>query len=256
MIDFHYAPTPNGWKVAIMLEECALPWRLRLMNLARGDQFSAAFLEISPNAKMPAILDHDETPPMPVFESGAILWHLAEKTGRFLPLGRLARKEAMEWMFWQAANQGPLAGQLSHFRNYAPEGQDYARARYAGEYERNLAVLDARLARGEWMVGDAYSIVDMMCFPWAFIARPLGADLADFPHVAAWRARIKERPAVRRAIDLAKDAQNRGRENATNNTLLYNQTAAHLRDALAAAAREEGEQSEEAREKKGEDGMG
>ena len=226
MIEFHYAPTPNGWKIAIMLEETGLPYEVHLLRLAEGDQFDPGFLRISPNAKMPAIVDRETG--TSVFESGAILIHLAEKTGQFLPAPE-HRLEMLQWLFWQAANQGPLAGQLSHFVNYAPEGQDYARRRYLGEYERNLAVLDNRLDGRDWMVGGGYSIVDMMCFPWAFIAKPLGASLDGFPNVAAWLARIKERPAVRRAIDLHKDRQNRGRHTAENNDLLFNQSAASFR---------------------------
>ena len=226
MIDFHYAPTPNGWKIAIMLEETGLSYETHLLRLAEGDQFDPEFLKISPNAKMPAIVDREtETS---VFESGAILIYLAEKTGRFLPAPE-HRMEMLQWLFWQAANQGPLAGQLSHFVNYAPEGQDYGRKRYLGEYERNLAVLENRLEGRDWILGGAYSIVDMMCFPWVFIAKPLGVSLDDFPNLAAWRGRIKERPAVRRAIDLYKDRQNRGRHTAENNDVLFNQSAASLR---------------------------
>lgn len=234
-IDFYYAPTPNGWKVAIMLEECALPFRTHLIRLSKGDQLTPAFRAISPNAKMPAIVDHDapagfeDGTPVSVFESGAILLYLAGKTGRFLPKDALGRKEAMEWLFWQVGNQGPMAGQLSHFRNYAPEGEAYSLKRYSGEYERNLAVLDERLKDRDYILGD-YSIVDMIAFPWAFIAKSLGANLDDFPAVAAWRARIKERPAVRRAIDLHKDRQNQGQATAENNSLLFNQSAAHLRE--------------------------
>ena len=227
MIDFYYAPTPNGWKVAIMLEECGLAYRTRLLRLSEGDQFDPAFLEISPNAKMPAIVDHDVAgEPVSVFESGAILLYLAEKTGRFLPPPEL-RKEMFEWLFWQVGNQGPMAGQLSHFVNYAPKSEDYGRKRYQGEYERNLAVLDRRLEGRDYILGD-YGIVDMIAFPWAFIAKPLGVSLEPFTNVAAWRARIKERPAVRRAIDLHKDQQNRGRHTAENNRVLFNQGAAHL----------------------------
>lgn len=230
MIDFHYAPTPNGWKVAIMLEECELEYQTILMSLANGDQFKPDFLAISPNAKMPAILDRPrDGEEVSVFESGAILIYLAEKTDRFMPTDAKTHKELLEWMFWQVGNQGPMAGQLSHFVNYAPDGQDYSRNRYAGEYERNLAVLDRRLEGRDYILGD-YSIADMMAFPWAFIAKPLGASLDEFPNVAAWRGRIKERPAVRRAIDLHKDRQNRGEVNAGNNSLLYNQSAAHFRD--------------------------
>mgnify|MGYP003700690269 FL=1 len=231
MIDFYYAPTPNGWKVAILLEELGLDYTTHLMKLSEGDQFEPAFLAISPNAKMPAIVDHDVAgAPVSVFESGAILLYLADKTGKFLPEGPLARKELMEWMFWQVGNQGPMAGQLSHFKNYAPEGQDYGFKRYLGEYERNLAVLERRLEDRDYILGD-YTIADMIAFPWVFIAKPLGASLDDFPRVAAWRGRIKERPAVRRAIDLHKDRQNRGQHTAENNKVLFNQGAAHLKKA-------------------------
>ncbi len=229
MIELYYAPTPNGWKIAIMLEECSLEYRTHLLKLAKGDQFKPDYLAISPNAKMPAIVDHGVVgDPVPVFESGAILFYLAEKTGRFMPRDALGRKETLEWLFWQSANQGPMAGQLSHFKNYAPDGEDYGFKRYLGEYERNLAVLERRLEGRDYIL-DAYSIADMMAFPWAFIAKPLGAALDDFPRIADWRGRIKQRPAVQRAIELYKDKQNRGQQNASNNSLLFNQTAAHLK---------------------------
>ncbi|MGI9426277.1 MAG: glutathione S-transferase family protein [Hyphomicrobiaceae bacterium] len=233
MIDFYYAPTPNGWKVAIMLEECGLDYETNLMSLGKGDQFEPDFLKVSPNAKIPAIVDHDPSSgygagPVSVFESGAILLYLAEKTGQFMPADALGRKETLEWLFWQVGNQGPMGGQLSHFVNYAPGGNDYSKARYRGEYERNVGVLERRLSDRPYILGDDYSIADVIAFPWAFIAKPLGVPLDTFPHVAAWRGRIKERPAVRAAINLHKDEQNRGRDNATNNKLLYNQTADHL----------------------------
>ncbi len=232
MIDFYFAPTPNGWKVAIMLEECGLDYETHLLNLGAGDQFDPAFMAISPNAKMPAILDRDvEGEPVGVFESGAIMLYLAEKTGRFMPTDPLGRKEMMEWLFWQVGNQGPMAGQLSHFVNYAPEDErDYGQKRYRGEYERNLAVLENRLAERDYILGADYSICDMIAFPWAFIAKPLTVSLDPFPNVADWRGRIKQRPAVRAAIDLHKDRQNRGpdKQTAENNSVLYNQTAAHL----------------------------
>ena len=229
MIDFYYAPTPNGWKVAILLEELGVDYTTHLLKLSEGDQFEPGFLAISPNAKMPAIVDRDvEGEAISVFESGAIMLYLADKTGKFLPEGPSARKELMEWMFWQVGNQGPMAGQLSHFKNYAPEGQDYGFKRYLGEYERNLAVLERRLEGRDYILGD-YTIADMIAFPWVFIAKPLGASLDDFPRVADWRVRIKERPAVRRAIDLYKDRQNRGQHTAQNNKMLFNQGAAHLR---------------------------
>ena len=229
MIDFYYSPTPNGWKVGIMLEECGLSYETHLLRLGQGDQFADDFLKISPNAKMPAIIDNDvDGEPVSVFESGAILLYLAEKTGRFIPQDPLGRKEAIEWLFWQVGNQGPMAGQLSHFVNYAPDGQEYSHNRYKNEYERNLAVLENRLSSRDYILGD-YSIADMIAFPWAFIAKPLGVSLDEFPGVADWRGRIKTRPAVRTAIDLYKDSQNRGQENAENNQLLFNQGAQHLK---------------------------
>lgn len=239
MIDLYFAPTPNGWKAAIMLEETGLDYRPILMRLAEGDQFSSEFLAISPNAKMPAIVDHApgagwREDPVTVFESGAILLYLADKTGRFAPPSSdlRARKALMEWLFWQVGNQGPMAGQLSHFRNYAPEdARAYGFERYLGEYDRNLGVLENRLSERDYLLGD-YSIADMLAFPWAFIAKPLGASLEAFPRVADWRARIKERPAVQRAIDLHKSEQNRGRHRVDNNTVLFNQSAASLRQKL------------------------
>jgi len=228
MIDFYYSPTPNGWKVAIMLEECGLKYETQLLNLNKGDQFSDEFMKISPNAKMPAIVDNDvDGEPVSVFESGAIMIYLAEKTGRYMPTDTLGRKETLEWLFWQVGNQGPLAGQLSHFVNYAPDGQDYSKSRYAGEYERNLAVLENRLDDRDYILGD-YSIADMISFPWVFIAKGLGVSLDEFPNVADWRARIKSRPAVIEAINLYKQTKKRD-DNAANNSLLFNQNATHLR---------------------------
>jgi len=224
MIDFYFAPTPNGWKISIMLEECGLDYKTHLIRLIKGDQFKPEFLKISPNAKMPAIVDHDgEDGPVSVFESGAILLYLAEKTGRFAPTDKLGKKELMEWLFWQVGNQGPMAGQLSHFRNYAPEGQDYSFKRYHGEYERNLSVLERRLEGRDYILGE-YSIADMISWPWVLIAKAIGVPLDDFPNVSAWRNRIKDRPAVRRGVDLLKDQQNKG-HNAENSKLLFNQSA-------------------------------
>ena len=234
MIDFYYAPTPNGWKVAIMLAETGLPHRTVLLRLTEGDQLTPAFRAINPNAKIPAILDHDSEEhegedggPQAVFESGAILLYLARKSGRFGPQTPREETECQAWLFWQAANQGPMAGQLSHFVNYAPAGQDYGLKRYRGEFERSLAVLEQRLAGRDYVLAD-YSIVDMMCFPWAFIAKPLGVSLDTFPRVSAWRQRIKTRPAVRQAIDLYKDAQFTGKTGAESNAILFNQSAEHL----------------------------
>ena len=228
MIDLYYWPTPNGWKVSIALEELGVDYKTIPVEISAGDQFKEAFLKVSPNAKMPAIVDNDVTgEPVSVFESGAILYYLANKTGRLIPSDEIGRKETLEWLFWQTANQGPLAGQLSHFVNYAPEDQEYGRQRYRGEYQRNLAVLERRLTDREYILGE-YSIADIISFPWVLIAKPLTGSLDDFPRVRAWRERIKNRPAVRRGVDLLKDRQNRGRHNAQNNKLLFNQGAEHF----------------------------
>ena len=230
-IDVYYSPTPNGWKPAILLEEMGVPYRLQLMELTKGVQFSDAFLAINPNAKMPAIVDHDvDGEPWPVWESAAILMYLARKFGQFWPQDRGPRYdlELTQWLFWQTGNQGPMMGQLSHFANYAPaEVKDYGLKRYKGETERNLAVLERRLDGRPFIMGEDYTIADMQCFPWAFISRHLGVPLDDFPNVAAWRGVIKARPAVQRAIDLGKGGMNHG-QNASNNNVLFNQNADHL----------------------------
>ena len=229
MIDFYYWPTPNGWKVAILLEELDLPYRMIPVRIGKGDQFKPEFMAISPNNRMPAIVDHDvQGEPVAVFESGAILWYLSEKYRKFFPPDLLGRKEAMEWLFWQVGNQGPMAGQLSHFVNYAPEGVgDYGRARYSREYDRCLGVLERRLATRDYILGE-YSVADIIAWPWVLIAKPLGASLTAFPKVAAWRQRIKERPAVQRAVDLGKDLRRNGPPTDEERKLLYEQTAASI----------------------------
>ncbi len=229
MIDFHYWPTPNGWKVAIMLEECGLECNLVPLDIGKGEQFDPAFLAISPNNRMPAIVDHDvEGDPVSVFESGAILLYLAEKTGRFAPADAAGKKEMMEWLFWQVGNQGPMAGQLSHFVNYAPGDHDYSRERYANEYNRCLGVLERRLEGRAYILGDDYTIVDMICWPWVLIAKPLGQPLDDFPNVARWRQAVKQRPAVQRAVDLGKEFRRSGPPSEDERKVLFNQTAASV----------------------------
>jgi GST-like protein len=224
MIDFFYWPTPNGWKVAIMLEECGLEYRMIPVNIGRGDQFKPEFLAISPNNRMPAIVDHVAPTdfgegPVSVFESGAILIHLAERSGRFMPQDRLGRKECLEWVFWQVGNLGPMAGQLSHFVNYAPGDHPYSHKRYADEYNRCLGVLERRLA------GHPFILADMASWPWVLIARPLGQPLNDFPNVARWREAIKERPAVQRGVDLGKDLRRSAPPTDDERRVLFNQTA-------------------------------
>ncbi|HSZ93925.1 MAG TPA: glutathione S-transferase N-terminal domain-containing protein [Acetobacteraceae bacterium] len=234
MIDFHYWPTPNGWKVSIMLEECGLPYRLVPVNIGRGDQFKPEFLAISPNNRMPAIVDHDaDGEVVTVFESGAILLHLAEKSGRFMPTDRRGRKETLEWLFWQVGNLGPMAGQLSHFVNYAQGEHPYSHQRYANEYNRCLGVLERRLA-GRAYILDDYSIADMASFPWVLISKPLGQALDEFPNVARWREAIKQRPAVQRGIDLGKELRRRAPPSEEERRILFNQTASLVDKASSA----------------------
>lgn len=226
MIDFYYWPTPNGWKVSIMLEETALPYKLVPVNIGRGDQFRPEFMAISPNNRMPAIVDHDAPDgPLSIFESGAILLHLAEKSARFMPTDRVGRKETLEWLFWQVGNLGPMAGQLSHFVNYAQGEHAYSKQRYANEYNRCLGVLERRLQGRAWLVGDAYSIADIISWPWVLIAKPLGQPLDEFPNVSRWRDAIKQRPAVQRGVDLGKELRRRGPRSEDERRMLFNQTA-------------------------------
>ena len=224
MIDFYYWPTPNGWKVSILLEELGIPYKMVPVNIGKGDQFDPNFLEISPNNRMPAIVDHDvDGDPVTVFESGAILFYLAEITGQFIPTTSLGKKEAIEWLFWQTGNQGPMAGQLSHFVNYAVGDIKYSHERYANEYDRCLGVLERRLSPQPFILGEEYSIADIINWPWVLIAKPLGASLEDFPNVSAWRDRIKNRPAVKRGVDLGKDLRRNAPPTEEERKILFNQ---------------------------------
>ena len=229
MIDFYYWPTPNGWKVAILLEELGIDYNLIPLNISKGDQFKPEFLAISPNNRMPAIVDHGvEGDPISIFESGAIMHYLARKTGRFIPSDPRGEKEVLEWLFWQTGNQGPMAGQLSHFVNYAPEDVPYAKTRYLNEYDRCAAVLERRLEGRKWIVGDDYTIADMICWPWVLIARPLGASLEAYPNVTRWRAAIKERPAVQRAVDLGKEFRRSAPPDEAERKILFTQSGASV----------------------------
>jgi GST-like protein len=205
MIDLYYWTTPNGHKVTIFLEETGLPYTLRPVNISKGDQFAPAFLEIAPNNRIPAIVDHapaDGGPPLSVFESGAILMYLGQKTGRFVPTDYRARVQCVEWLFWQMGGLGPMAGQNHHFNLYAPERIPYAIERYTKETGRLYGVLNKRLATREFIVGE-YSIADIACFPWILPERQ-NQNMADFPHLARWKDAIAARPAVQRAYALAK----------------------------------------------------
>jgi GST-like protein len=201
MIDLYYWPTPNGHKIAIMLEECGLDYTTIAVDIGAGEQFEPAFLKISPNNRIPAIVDHESG--LSLFEGGAILVYLAEKAGKLLPDEQRGRLEVLQWLFWQAANLGPMAGQLSHFVSYTQEDVPYARDRYANEYDRLLAVMDVRLRNREFLAGD-YSIADIASFPWVLPYRRLGNDLDRFDHLRSWFDRLKDRPAVRRGIDLGR----------------------------------------------------
>lgn len=218
MIDLHYSATPNGQKAAIMLEEVGLPYRVVGYDIFEGDHLTPAFGRINPNHKLPAIVDHDPADggaPFAVFESGAILQYLAEKTGRFLaPVGR-ARSVAIQWLTWQMAGLGPMGGQASHFLRYAPAGQDYATARYTRELERLLQVLERRLAEAPYLAGDDYSIADMAVWPGRAASFVVGVDIETYPAMQAWVERIRLRPAVTRAMareDLKAPAKYLGRK--------------------------------------------
>jgi GST-like protein len=202
MIDLYYWPTPNGKKVSIMLEECELEYNAIKINIGRGDQFSGEFLSISPNNRIPAIVDRENG--MSVFESGAVLMYLAEKAGKFMPQDMQERYEVLQWLFWQMGGLGPMAGQLSHFVNYAPEPVPYAHSRYEKEYDRLLGVMNTRLADREYLAGN-YSIADIAAFPWVAGYKRLGTNLDSFPHLRRWFDEIKVRPAVRRGMDLGND---------------------------------------------------
>lgn len=208
MIDLYYAPTPNTWKVSIMLEECALAYRVVALDIMAGDQKKPEFLAINPNGRIPAIVDHDTSEgSLPVFESGAILIYLAEKTGKFLaPAGR-ARAEALGWLMWQMGGLGPIAGQAHHFRRYAPEGNDYATERFVSETARLYGVLEDRLKSHEWLAGGAYSIADIAAWGWVWYHRMQGQDLKNYPSVARWFFAMSQRPAVQRGRVLGIETQ-------------------------------------------------
>lgn len=208
MIDFHFWPTPNGKKVAIMLEESGLAYRLKPVNILEGEQFDPAFLEISPNNKIPAIVDPDGPggAPFSLFESGAILQYLAEKCGRFMPAAPAQRFRVLEWLAFQVANVGPMFGQCGHFLGYAPEKVPYAIERYKNETERLYAVMDERLGANEYFAGE-YSIADMAIYPWIEVRWLHDIDIARYPNVARWFGRVGERAAVTRAMALMRERE-------------------------------------------------
>jgi GST-like protein len=209
MIDVYSWATPNGHKVHIMLEECGLPYRVHAVNIGAGEQFDPAFLAISPNNKIPAIVDSDgpDGQPLSLFESGAILLYLAAKTGRFLPEDVRGRYEVLQWLMFQMGGVGPMLGQAHHFRIYAPEKLPYAVDRYTNEARRLYGVMDKRLAKSKYLGGKAYSIADIAVFPWLRSWKNQGVEWADYPHLKGWFDEIGARPAVQRGVQVLADAR-------------------------------------------------
>lgn len=204
-ITLYYNPTPNGHKAVLLLEELGLEYELHYIDIQRGDQFAPWFGELSPNNRIPAIVDRqpdDGGAPLSVFESGAILYYLADKHDRFLPAGKRERTRVMEWLFWQVGGLGPMAGQAHHFIHYAPERIDYARERYLAECARLYSVLDEQLKRGEYLAGD-YSIADMASWGWVMRHERHGQVLAEFPNLKRWFDCLEARPAIARTRDIA-----------------------------------------------------
>jgi GST-like protein len=230
MIELHYWPTPNGHKITMFLEETGTPYRIKPVNIGKGEQFQPDFLKIAPNNRMPAIVDRspaDGGVPISVFESGAILVYLAEKTGHFLPTDLRGRARVLEWLFWQMGGLGPMAGQNHHFTQYAPEKIPYAIDRYVKETNRLYGVLDRQLAKHEF-VADAYSIADMACYPWVVQHDRQGQNLDDFPNIKRWFNAIKHRPAVIRAYAKGDAIRNEGMTDEAK-AILFGQTAASVK---------------------------
>ena len=205
-IDLHYWPTPNGWKVSIFLEEVGLPYNVVPVDIAAGDQFEEEFLKISPNNKMPAIVDHEgpDGAPISLFESGAILIYLSEKTGQFFPQIPRVRYEILSWLMFQMGHVGPMLGQAHHFRGYAPEKIPYAIDRYTNEAARLYGVMDRHLAENDYFVGD-YSIADVAIYPWLVSHERQGQDMNDFPNLYRWFEQVGSRPAVQRGLAVGEE---------------------------------------------------
>ena len=231
MIDLHYWTTPNGHKITIFLEESGMPYRILPVNISRGDQFKPEFLAISPNNRIPAIVDHEPLgggAPISVFESGAILLYLAEKSGRFIPTDLRGRVEVTQWLFWQTAGLGPMAGQNHHFSQYAPEKLPYAVDRYVSETNRLYGVLNKRLADRPFIAG-TYSIADMAAYPWIVPYKNQGQSLESFPHLKRWFEAIRNRPAVVRAYEKAKEINTQPTVlTEESKRILFGQTAASV----------------------------
>lgn len=231
MIDLYYWPTPNGHKITMFLEEAGLDYGIHPVDISAGDQFKPEFLAFSPNNRMPAIIDRDPSDggePVTVFESGAILLYLAEKTGRLLPSDLRGRKAVTEWVFWQMGGLGPMAGQNHHFRIYAPEKIPYAINRYVNETNRLYAVLDRRLAGRDFIAGEDYTIADMACYPWIVPWKRQQQNLDDFVHLRRWFDTVRERPATVRAYAKGEPFSLRPTVTEEGKKLLFGQTAASV----------------------------
>jgi GSH-dependent disulfide-bond oxidoreductase len=233
MIDLYYWPTPNGHKITMFLEESGLEYRIIPVNIGAGDQFKPEYLRISPNNKMPAIVDHapaDGGDAISVFESGAILTYLAEKTGKLMPKDLRGRMTTLEWLFWQVSFLGPMAGQNHHFSNYAPEKIPYAIERYVKETNRLYGVLDRRLEGRKFIVDNEYTIADIAAYPWIVPWERQQQNIADFPNVRRWLDTIHDRPATARAYARAEPYANRPAVTEESRKVLFGQTAASVRD--------------------------
>jgi len=225
-IELYYWPTPNGWKISIMLEEVGLPYEVKFVNIGKGEQFEPAFLEISPNNRMPAIVDPDGPgdKPISIFESGAILQYLARKTGKLYPPDERGRVEVDQWLFWQVGGLGPMAGQAHHFRQYAPEKIQYGIDRYTNEINRLYGVMNRRLADRDFLAGD-YSIADVASVGWVKPYKNQGQDLEDFPNLKRWFETITARPAVIKGLELGQEYRRNIAEDKDAQKVLFGQRA-------------------------------
>ena len=228
MIELYFWPTPNGHKITMLLEETGLDYEIHPVNISVGDQFKADFLSFSPNNRIPAIIDPDPVeagPPIGLFESGAILLYLAEKSGQLIPADSRGRKTVLEWLFWQVGGLGPMAGQNHHFSQYAPEKIPYAIDRYVKETNRLYGVLNRRLEGRDFIAGDAYSIADIACYPWIVPYERQGQKLEDFPHLKAWFERIADRPATKAAYKIGETYRTNPTVTPDSARILFGQTA-------------------------------
>jgi GST-like protein len=228
MIDLYYWTTPNGHKVTLFLEEAGVDYNIKPINISKGEQFAPAFLKIAPNNRIPAILDHAPTgggEPIGIFESGAILLYLADKTKKFIPQDLRGRNECLQWLFWQMGGLGPMAGQNHHFVQYAPEQLPYAIDRYVKETSRLYGVLNKHLSDGrEYICGD-YSIADMASYPWVVPHERQRQDMSQFPHLSSWFERIGNRPATQKAYDIAKSINTAPTVDQNAKSILFGQDA-------------------------------